>query len=191
MSAPTCAGPTCRCPAPSSKCCGGSSICPATPSKPGAGVASEASTSRRWRRCARSTASAPSARRPRPPSRCRADYRDRATPGSSAGLLRPRRRSDRGQHAGLGRSHRAARYVSGLRAQRASYTNAEPRDLRGILLSTALALFLIDAIMVAMLGAGLAALWRRARGGCHRSCWRWSWQRDSDRAVAVARRSSQ
>ena len=48
-----------------------------------------------------------------------------------------------------------------LRAQRASYTNAEPRDLRGILLSSSLALFLIDAIVVAMLGAGLAALWRR------------------------------
>ena len=80
--------------------------------------------------------------------------------GSSAGLLRPRRRPDRRQHAGRGRSHRAARYLR-LRAQRASYTNAEPRDLRGILLSSSLALFLIDAIVVAMLGAGLAALWRR------------------------------
>ena len=50
---------------------------------------------------------------------------------------------------------------SALRAQRATYTNAEPRDLRGILLSSSLALFLLDAIVVAMLGAGLAALWRR------------------------------
>jgi hypothetical protein len=33
--------------------------------------------------------------------------------------------------------------------------------LRGILLSSSLALFLIDAIVVAMLGAGLAGLWRR------------------------------
>jgi hypothetical protein len=33
--------------------------------------------------------------------------------------------------------------------------------LRGILLSSSLVLFLIDAIVVAMLGAGLAALWRR------------------------------
>src|SRR6185369_12303057 len=32
---------------------------------------------------------------------------------------------------------------------------------RGILLSSSLVLFLIDAIVVAMLGAGLAALWRR------------------------------
>src|SRR5262249_23520574 len=34
--------------------------------------------------------------------------------------------------------------TSALKAQRASYTNAEPRDLRGILLSSALALFLVD-----------------------------------------------
>src|SRR6202041_1198537 len=51
--------------------------------------------------------------------------------------------------------------TSGLRARRASYTNSEPRDLRGILLSSSLALFLIDAIVVAMLGAGIAALLRR------------------------------
>jgi hypothetical protein len=51
--------------------------------------------------------------------------------------------------------------TSGLRARRASYTNAEPQDLRGMLLSSALALFLIDAIVVAMLGAGIAAMLRR------------------------------
>jgi hypothetical protein len=51
--------------------------------------------------------------------------------------------------------------ISALRARRASYTNSEPRDLRGILLSSSLALFLIDAIVVAMLGAGIAALLRR------------------------------
>ena len=51
--------------------------------------------------------------------------------------------------------------VSALRARRASYTNSEPRDLRGILLSSSLALFLIDAIIVALLGAGFAALLRR------------------------------
>src|SRR6185312_5604566 len=45
---------------------------------------------------------------------------------------------------------------SALRARRASYTNSEPRDLRGILLSSSLALFLIDAIIVALLGAGFA-----------------------------------
>jgi hypothetical protein len=51
--------------------------------------------------------------------------------------------------------------TSALRARRASYTNAEPKDLRGILLSSSLALFLIDAIIVALLGGGIAALLRR------------------------------
>jgi hypothetical protein len=51
--------------------------------------------------------------------------------------------------------------TSALRARHAGYSNAEPRDLRGILLSSALALFLIDAVIVALLGAGIAALLRR------------------------------
>jgi hypothetical protein len=51
--------------------------------------------------------------------------------------------------------------TSGLRARRANYTNSEPRDLRGILLSSSLALFLIDAVIVALLGGGIAALLRR------------------------------
>ena len=51
--------------------------------------------------------------------------------------------------------------TSALRAHRAAYTNAEPRDLRGILLSSSLFLFLIDAIIIALLGGGIAALLRR------------------------------
>ena len=51
--------------------------------------------------------------------------------------------------------------TASLRARRASYTNAEPRDLRGILLSSSLSLFLIDAVIVALLGGGIAALLRR------------------------------
>jgi hypothetical protein len=51
--------------------------------------------------------------------------------------------------------------MSTLRARRANYTNSEPRDLRGILLSSSLALFLIDAVIVALLGAGIAGLLRR------------------------------
>jgi uncharacterized protein DUF4159/aerotolerance regulator-like protein len=51
--------------------------------------------------------------------------------------------------------------TASLHARHASYTNAEPRDLRGMLLSAALALFLIDAVIVAMLGAGIAGLLRR------------------------------
>ncbi len=51
--------------------------------------------------------------------------------------------------------------TSTLTARRASFTNAEPHDIRGILLSAALALFLIDAVIVALLGGGLAMLLRR------------------------------
>jgi hypothetical protein len=51
--------------------------------------------------------------------------------------------------------------TSALRARRANYTNSEPRDLRGILLSSSLALFLIDAVIVALLGGGIAGLLRR------------------------------
>jgi len=51
--------------------------------------------------------------------------------------------------------------TSAISARRASYTNAEPRDLRGILLAASLALFLLDAIVIAVLGGGLAALVRR------------------------------
>jgi hypothetical protein len=51
--------------------------------------------------------------------------------------------------------------TSTLRARRANYTNSEPRDLRGILLSSSLALFLIDAVIVALLGGGIAGLLRR------------------------------
>ncbi len=48
-----------------------------------------------------------------------------------------------------------------LHARRANYTNSEPRDLRGILLTVSLALFLIDALVVAFLGGGIAGLLRR------------------------------
>jgi len=51
--------------------------------------------------------------------------------------------------------------TSVLNARRASYTNSEPRDLRGMLLASALLLFLIDALVVAFLGGGIANLLRR------------------------------
>jgi len=51
--------------------------------------------------------------------------------------------------------------TSPLNAARASYTNAEPRDLRGTLLSLALLLFVVDAILVAILGGAVAGLLRR------------------------------
>ena len=89
-----------------------------------------------------------------------ADYRDRATPDHPPGFYGP---ADGPLAVNtLAAADRIAPLdTSSLHAQRASYTNAEPRDLRGILLSASLALFLIDAIVVAMLGAGIAGLLRR------------------------------
>jgi hypothetical protein len=97
----------------------------------------------------------PSSAKPLP-----ADFRDRATADHPPGFYGP---AD-GPLAvnSLAAADRIAPLdTSALRARRASYTNAEPRDLRGILLSTSLALFLIDAIIVALLGGGIAALLRR------------------------------
>ena len=98
-----------------------------------------------------------------PPSTAKplpADFRDRATPEHPPGFYGP---ADGPLAVNtLAAADRIAPLdTSGLRARHASYTNAEPRDLRGILLSAALALFLIDAVIVAMLGAGIAALLRR------------------------------
>ncbi len=98
-----------------------------------------------------------------PPSTAKplaADFRDRATPDHPPGFYGP---AD-GPLAvnALATADRIAPLdTAGLRARRSTYTNAEPRDLRGILLSSALALFLIDAVIVALLGAGIAALLRR------------------------------
>jgi Domain of unknown function (DUF4159)/Aerotolerance regulator N-terminal len=98
-----------------------------------------------------------------PPSTAKplsADFRDRATSDHPPGFYGP---ADGPLAVNtLAAADRVAPLdLSSLRARRASYTNSEPRDLRGILLSSSLALFLIDAIIVALLGAGLAALLRR------------------------------
>jgi Domain of unknown function (DUF4159)/Aerotolerance regulator N-terminal len=98
-----------------------------------------------------------------PPSTAKplpADFRDRATIDHPPGFYGP----PDGPLAvnTLAAADRIAPLdTSALKARRASYTNAEPRDLRGILLSSSLALFLIDAIIVALLGGGIAALLRR------------------------------
>jgi Domain of unknown function (DUF4159)/Aerotolerance regulator N-terminal len=98
-----------------------------------------------------------------PPSTAKplpADYSDRATPDHPPGFYGPAE----GPLAvnTLAAADRIAPLdTSALRARHASYTNAEPRDLRGMLLSASLALFLLDAIVVALLGGGLASLLRR------------------------------
>ena len=128
-------------------------------SNPGAGVASEGSTETV---APLHTLDGFGAFGP-PPSTAKplsADFRDRATSEHPPGFYGP---AD-GPLA-VNTLAAADRIVpldtSALRARRATYTNAEPRDLRGILLASSLALFLIDAIVVAMLGAGIAALLRR------------------------------
>ena len=98
-----------------------------------------------------------------PPSTAKplpADFRDRATTDHPPGFYGPAD-GPLAVNALAAADRIAPLDTSGLRARRASYTNAEPRDLRGILLSSSLALFLIDAVIVAMLGAGIAALLRR------------------------------
>jgi hypothetical protein len=89
-----------------------------------------------------------------------ADFRDRATPDHPPGFYGPAE-GPLAVNALAAADRIAPLDISPLKARRASYTNAEPRDLRGILLSASLALFLVDAIIVALLGGGLAALLRR------------------------------
>jgi hypothetical protein len=127
--------------------------------KPGAGVASEANveTVAPLRTLDGFGAFGP------PPSTAKplaADFRDRATLDHPPGFYGP---ADGPLAVNtLAAADRIAPLdISALRARRANYTNSEPRDLRGILLSSSLALFLIDAVIVALLGGGIAALLRR------------------------------
>jgi hypothetical protein len=130
-------------------------------STPGAGVASEGSVEMvaplRTLDGFGAFGPPPSTAKPMP-----ADYRDRATPEHPPGLYGPAE-GPIAVNTLAAADRLAALDTSALRAQRATYTNAEPRDLRGILLASSLALFLIDAVIVALLGAGLAALLRRRR----------------------------
>jgi hypothetical protein len=97
----------------------------------------------------------PAAAKPLP-----ADYRDRATADHPPGFYGPVE-GPLAVNTFAAADRIAPLETSALHARHASYTNAEPRDLRGILLSAALALFLLDAIVVAFLGAGIAGLLRR------------------------------
>jgi len=97
----------------------------------------------------------PAAAKPLP-----ADYRDRATADHPPGFYGPVE-GPLAVNTFAAADRVAPLETSALHARHASYTNAEPRDLRGMLLSAALALFLLDAIVVAFLGAGIAGLLRR------------------------------
>ena len=128
-------------------------------SKPGAGVASEASTETvaPLRILDGFGAFGPPPATAKPVS---ADYRDRASPdhppgfyGAAEGPLAVNTLASADRIAPLN--------TTSLHARHATYTNAEPRDLRGILLSASLVLFMIDAIIVTILGGGLTTLLRR------------------------------
>ncbi len=87
-SPPTRAGPTCRCPARSSRCSSASSRSPARPRQPSPRERHERGREPWCRRPACSTASARSARRRRPRGRSRRAILAAPTRGSSARLLR-------------------------------------------------------------------------------------------------------
>ncbi|MBI3699371.1 MAG: DUF4159 domain-containing protein [Afipia sp.] len=98
-----------------------------------------------------------------PPSTAKpilADYRDRASPDHPPGFYGPAD-GPLAVNTLAAADRLASLDTSALNARRATYTNSEPRDLRGILLSVALILFLADAVIVAILGGGLLALLRR------------------------------
>jgi hypothetical protein len=100
-----------------------------------------------------------------PPSTAKplkADFRDRATLDHPPGFYGPPE-GPLAVNALAAADRIAALDTSPLRARHAAYRSAEPRDLRGWLLSGALGLFLLDAIVVAFMGAGLAGLLRRRR----------------------------
>jgi hypothetical protein len=128
-------------------------------SKPGAGVAGEATTETVAPLHILDGFGAfgppPATAKPLP-----ADYRDRATSDHPPGFYGPAE-GPLAVNTLASADRIAALNTTSLRARHATYTNAEPRDLRGWLLSTALALFLIDAVIVAVLGGGIAALLRR------------------------------
>lgn len=83
-----------------------------------------------------------------------ADYRDRARPDHPPGLYGPAE----GPLAvnALATADRLAPIDdSALNARQATYESVEPQDLRGMLLTVALGLFLLDALIVALLLGGL------------------------------------
>jgi hypothetical protein len=92
----------------------------------------------------------------------RADYSERATAEHPPGLYGPPE-GPLAVNAVAASEKIAALDTSALRARHATYQNAEPRDIRGMMLAAALALFLLDALVVALLGGGLSRLWRRRR----------------------------
>lgn len=89
-----------------------------------------------------------------------ADYRDRARPEHPPGLFGPID-APLAVNALAAADRLAAIDDSPLNAQQATYQSVEPTDLRGMMLTAALGLFLIDAVIVALLLGGLMRLFGR------------------------------
>ena len=164
MSPPTRAGRTCRCPAPSSTCSGASSRSPVA-----AAAARRRPTRqlrgapRKWcRRPACSTASALSRRRRRPRGRSRP-----ISPAAPTPIIRP---ASTARRKAWSRSTRWRRPTGRrrstsppLNARLDVYRHGEPLDLRGPVFLAALALLMLDALVVFWLSGGLRALRPRRR----------------------------
>ena len=103
-------------------------------------------------------------RRPRPRGRCRPDYQRPRHRRSSARLLRPAGRAARGEHAAARRPARRRSTYAPLSTRGVeAYRLGEPQDLRGPLFLGALALLVIDALVVFWLAGGLYRLMPRRR----------------------------
>src|SRR5205085_6961121 len=92
-----------------------------------------------------------------PPSTAKplpADFRDRATVDHPPGLYGPAD-GPLAVNALAAADRLAPIDDSALNARQATYESVEPQDLRGMLLTLALGLFLLDAIIVALLLGGL------------------------------------
>ena len=92
-------------------------------------------------------------------------------PRSSARFLRAAGRPGCGQYAGACRPP-AVLDVSSLNARLDVYRHGEPLDLRGPIFLAALALLMVDALVVVMLSGGMSALAPApARSGCNAVGW--------------------
>lgn len=83
-----------------------------------------------------------------------ADYRDRARPDHPPGLYGPAE-GPLAVNALAAADRLAPIDDSALNARYATYESVEPQDLRGMLLTVALGLFLLDAVIVALMLGGL------------------------------------
>ena len=178
MSPATRAGPTCRCPARSSRCSSASSRLPApAPPSPTHPTRRPRPCTNRWRRPACLTASAASS----PPSATArpvpTDYSASATADHPPGFYGPPENLLAVNTLSAGDRLTPLDFSPLRMRSREIYRKTEPQDLRGPVLLAALGLFLLDTLIVALSRRRhrQAAAARFARAARRRSsCPRWS-----------------